>query len=158
MLRSQTIILPIIALLAVLVSGCGFIMRDELNQAALAGDLARCEYLLEKGVDVNATGMHAMKPIMSAAEGGDLETVKYLASKGADVNAHNNSGSALMWAIEADEPRIVEFLLMNGADPTWRNSLGRTALDLAMEKQAKGMIDLIEAALKKTSKAHKLSR
>ena len=131
-----------------------FILYDSIRWE----EKALYEAAKKKGVDVNATGMHAMKPIMSAAEGGDLETVKYLASKGADVNAHNNSGSALMWAIEADEPRIVEFLLMNGADPTWRNSLGRTALDLAMEKQAKGMIDLIEAALKKTSKAHKPSR
>jgi len=152
------IMLPITALVAVLVSGCAFIKHDELNQAALAGDQARCAELLGKGANVNGMGMHGMKPIMSAAEGGDFETVKYLISKGADVNAHNNSGSVLMWAIEADEPRIVRLLLMNGADSAWKSPLGQTALDFARDKQATESINLLETALRNASGAQKSSR
>ena len=150
----MSLIRSMITMAAVIVSACGFIKHDELNQAALAGDKARCEGLLKSGADVNGAGMHAMKPIMSAAKGGDFETVKYLVCNGADVNAHNSSGSALMWAIEANEPRIARFLLMNGADPRWVNSLGRTALDLAMEKQARELIDLLEEELKNASMTH----
>ena len=72
-----------------------------------------------------------MKPIMSAAKGGNLEVVKLLASKGADVNAHNQSGSALMWAVNSGNADVVKFLLMKGAEPGGTNCLGETALDFA---------------------------
>jgi len=80
---------------------------------------------------------------MSAARGGSLETVKYLVSKGADVNAHNDSGSALMWAVDSHNEQIVEFLLKNGADTTWTNSLGQTALDFAREKKATNLVGIL---------------
>src|SRR5467141_3974893 len=84
--------LPIVALFVsvfvlgaiALAFGCKFVRNDNLNQAALAGNILRCNTLLSKGVNVNGSGMHAMKPIMSAARGGHLETAKYLVSKGED--------------------------------------------------------------------------
>ena len=57
--------------------GCKFVRNDNLNQAALAGDIPGCNNLLSKGANVNGAGMHAMKPIMSAARGGHIETAKY---------------------------------------------------------------------------------
>jgi len=132
------------ALAGVLASGCRFLKNDELNQAALAGDQARCEALLIKGASVNGAGMHDMKPIMSAAKSGSLETVRFLVSKGGDVNAHNASGSALMWAVESGNEELLRFLLMKGADATWTNALGLTARDFAAEKNSSAMVRILE--------------
>lgn len=133
-----------IAGIALLAVACKFVRNDNLNQAALAGDRARCEVLLSKGAKVNGAGMHAMTPIMSAAKGGSLETVQYLVSSGADVNAHNDSGSALMWSVGSGNESIVRFLLMNGAKAGWTNALGRTALDFAREKKATNLVHVLE--------------
>jgi ankyrin repeat protein len=133
-----------LALAGVLDSGCHFIKSDELNQAALAGDRTRCEAILSKGANVNGAGMHDMKPIMSAARGGSLETVRFLASKGADVNAHNDSGSALMWAVGSGNEELLRFLLMRGADAGWTNALGRTAHDIAVEEGKTSLVSILE--------------
>ena len=93
--------------------------------------------------------MHAMKQIMSAAKGAHLETVEYLASRGADVNAHNDSGSALMWAVESGNEEIVQFLLVSGTNVRWTNALGETALDFARTKKANNMIRILETWPKK---------
>ena len=87
--------------------------------------------------------MHAMKPIMSAARGGHLETTKYLVSRGANVNAHNDSGSAFMWAVDAGNEDLVQFLLASGTDVLWSNSLGGTALDFAREKRCTNIIRIL---------------
>src|SRR5579871_2433366 len=97
--------------MAVLTAGCALVKNDDLNRAALAGDRARCEILLGRAANVNGAGMHDMKPIMSAAKGGSLETTRLLLSKGADVNAHNDSGSALMWAVDSGNEELLSFLV-----------------------------------------------
>ena len=142
--KQRPIVAVAFALMGMLGPGCSFIRNDDLNQAALAGDQARCEVLLSKGANVNGAGMHGMRPVMSAAEGGNLQTVRFLVAKGADVNAHNESGSALMWAVDADNAEMVRFLILNGAEPTWTNALGETALDFARTKQATDLIRLLE--------------
>ena len=131
--------------IVVVFDGCSFSKNDNLNQAALVGDRTRCESLLSNGAAVNGKGMHDMRPIMSAARGGHLETAMYLMSEGADVNAHNDSGSALMWAIDSGNEELVRFLLANGANARWTNALGRTAVDFAREKRASNMLQLLVA-------------
>ena len=125
-------------------AGCTFVKNDNLNQAARAGDRARCQALLRKGAHVNGVGINDMKPIMSGARGGNLETVRYLVSKGADVNAHNDSGSALMWAVDSGNEELVRYLLVSGADAGWTNALGNTVVDFARRKGATNMIPILE--------------
>ena len=134
-----------VVVLASLTTGCTFVGNDNLNQAALAGDRAHCEALLNNGADVNGVGMHGMKPLMSAARSGNLEAARYLVSKGADVNAHNDSGSALMWAVNSGNEELVRFLLVSGADPEWANALGSTVVDLARQRGATNMIPILQA-------------
>ena len=142
--------MAVIVLTVAFVSGCSFSKNDELNQAALAGDQVRCEALLRRGAKVNGAGMHAMKPIMMAAQGGHVDTVRYLVSQGADVNAHNDSGSALMWAVDAGTEELTLFLLTQGSNASWSNALGRTALDLAGEQGRTNLVSLIETWSKRT--------
>jgi ankyrin repeat protein len=152
-MRAKPIILAacILAVAAAVTFGFGrnFVRNDNLNQAALAGDIHQCDNLLSKGANVNGAGTHAMKPIMSAAKDAHLETVKYLVSRGADVNAHNDSGSALMWAVDSGNEEIVQFLLLSGTNVRWTNALGETALDFARTKKANNMIRILETWPKK---------
>ena len=134
--------------LAGIFAGCSFAKNDKLNQAALAGDRVRCEALLSKGANVNGTGMHGMKPIMSGAKGASIETVRYLVCNGADVNAHNDSGSALMWAIDSGNEELVRFLLDNGAEVSWTNALGQSAFDLASERKNTKLMVILKSGSK----------
>ena len=144
-MRNQRNLIAAAVALAGALAGCSFTKSDDLNQAALAGDRARCEALLSKGAKLNGAGMHDMKPIMSGAKGGSIETVRYLVSKGADVNAHNESGSALMWAVDSGNEELVRFLLVGGADLEWTNALGNTVVDFARQKGATNMIPILQA-------------
>ncbi|MEO5984304.1 MAG: ankyrin repeat domain-containing protein [Ferruginibacter sp.] len=128
--------------------GCRFIRNDELNQAAVAGNSKRTTELLSKGANVNGRGMHAMTPIMSAARGGHLKVVELLVAKGADVNSHNDSGSALMWAVDSGSEELVSYLLRSGVDAQWTNALGSSALDFAREQKKTNIVRLLEARRK----------
>ncbi len=123
-----------VAVVVAVFSVSRFIRNDDLNATARSGDLEACRDLVSKGADVNGKGMHAMAPIMSAAKGGHPSVVDYLISAGADVNSHNDSGSALMWAIDSQNEQVIRSLLSHGANPNWRNHMGETALDHAIAK------------------------
>ncbi len=121
-----------------------FVRTDDLNQAAKAGDVKRVAYLLSTGAAINGRGMHDMTPLMSACAGGDLATVQYLISVGADVNGHNNSGSALMWAIDSGNDNIVKLLLENGVNKSWKNVMGADALTFARDEGHSDIMTLLQ--------------
>lgn len=130
--------------IAVIPVGCRFARNDALNQAALAGNLDRANDLLRKGANVNGRGMHDMTPIMSAARGGHLKLVEHLVAQGADVNSHNDSGSALMWAVNSGNEDLVSFLLRSGANAKWTNASNTTALDFAREQRKTNIVHILE--------------
>lgn len=120
-----------------------FTTNDDLNAAARLGDLNGCKKLVSEGADPNGRGMHAMLPIMSAAGGGHLEVVEYLISVGADSNGHNESGSALMWAVDSQNEDVVRFLMRQGSNVNWLNHRGESALDQAIEKGGTNIIKIL---------------
>jgi ankyrin repeat protein len=62
-----------------------------------------------------------------------IEAVKLLLSKGANINQANNAGNTpLIGAAIRGEPTLVAFLLEHGANPTTRNGVGLTAMDVAI--------------------------
>lgn len=89
--------------------------------AALSGESAAVQFLLERGADVNAKTNGGTTALMCAAMHGDVELVRLLISHGADVNADRD--------VEADDPddtalklakfrghtRVVEILRQAGA-------------------------------------------
>lgn len=74
-----------------------------------------------------------------------------LIARGKDVlelNAQNHNGyTALHLAAQHGHSEIVQLLLEAGADPTTRNIVGRTTLDLANIYIRQPAIALLEAAL-----------
>lgn len=123
--------------------GYKFFRIDNLNQAALADDLVRCRELIQGGVNVNGSGMHAMTPLMSACKAGSLQVATYLVEHNADINGHNDSGSVLMWAIHSQNAKLVEYILSRRVNVSWKNSLGEDAMGHAKEVGNSEIIEMI---------------
>jgi tankyrase len=71
-------------------------------------------------------------PLHRAAIGHNIDTATALLSSGANVNAANRWGNTplhLAAVYERGKQPMVDLLLAHGADPTLRNSDGRTALE-----------------------------
>lgn len=106
-------------------------------------DIMDC--LIAGGADLNSSDA-----LHTAAEKGRYETVKFLIGKGANVNAvgfeyciggnkYDEAGTALHFAVDANNTEIAKLLLENGADVAIRDVKGRTAIERATEK---GMDDI----------------
>jgi ankyrin repeat protein len=123
-----------------------FSKNDELNVAALSGDLVSVKALLAKGAEVNGRGMHDMTPLMSAAKGGHTGVARFLLNKGADVNGHNDSGSVLMWAAAGGHVSTVRLLIQRKVDVNWRSAIGDTALKDAVESKQPVIVKILKQA------------
>lgn len=115
-------------------------LNSDLCSAAMKGDTAVVQALLDKGADVNAifNGPLGQTVLILAAEAGHNEIVKMLLAKGADVNMKTKYGStALMCAAESGQTEIVKILLDKGADVNAKD-VGGTALRSAAGGRAMG--------------------
>jgi len=125
-------------------SGCHFARVDNLNQAIAHGEIDSVRKAIDRGVDVNSRGMHAVTPLMKAAEAGRLDICELLVKSGADVNGHNESGSVLMWAVNSGSEEVVRFLLKSGAVKSWSNAVGQTAETIAQQRGFTNLILLVK--------------
>jgi uncharacterized protein len=110
---------------------------DALNQAgesplmiaALKGDLAGAQGLLERGAKVNQPGWSALH---YAASGPEPKVVRLLVERGAAIDAASpNDTTPLMMAAQYGSEESVDLLLARGADPARRNQKGLAAADFA---------------------------
>ena len=100
-----------------------------LMLAALKGDLALCQRLLERGAAVNRPGW---TPLHYAASGGEVKVVALLLERGAAIDAESpNQTTPLMMAARYGGEAGLDRLLASGADATRRNALGLRAVDFA---------------------------
>lgn len=100
--------------------------------------------LLEAGADINARGtLIGGTCLARAAQGNDPSAVQYLIDLGADVNVrmcdeNYNQSTALHWAaLFSQNPKIIEILLDNGADPNAPGLLGQMPLHEAVTSSRK---------------------
>ncbi|MFH1117872.1 MAG: ankyrin repeat domain-containing protein [Pseudomonadota bacterium] len=100
-----------------------------LHIAAMVGDKAEVQRLLDLGVDVNECDAFGQTPLLWAASMGHEEIVKFLLDKGAAVNARDHNGwTALLWAARNSRTTILRLLIDNGADVDAAGRDGWTAL------------------------------
>ena len=84
--------------------------------AGLGTDRATEEFSLDKGT-----------------EAGAIEAIKICLEQGLDVDAFNTNGDTALHRATAES--IIRFLVAAGADTSVRNKLGKTPLDVAMDRK-----------------------
>jgi ankyrin repeat protein len=122
-----------------------------LFDAALKGDLDGVRLLLAHGAHVNAMSNAGTQPIHDAALGDNAEVIRELALHGADINARTRADAQtpLYIAAAMGKMKAVEALVALGADPTAKDSQGRTPLDAA---DRAGLTDVV-AVLRRAAAA-----
>lgn len=118
---------------------------NALDNAVVEGDLNSVKLLISLNADVNI-GRKSKNdiPLIQACRAklsntprikNYEEIVKLLIEAGADLNYQAYGGrTALIKAAIRNQPRIVFLLLINGADTTLKDQLGKTFFDYAKEK------------------------
>jgi len=106
-----------------------------LHQAAVTGQAAMCELLLERGAHVGITDDDRNNPLHYAAACGSAASVKVLLRHGADVAAMQAQGlTPAHWASHKDHTEVLDILLKHGADINARTGEGATPLHLAANR------------------------
>ena len=105
---------------------------SELADAAMAGDAATVQKLLEQHADVNASQADGATALQWAVYRGDLATATALVKAGASVTQANRDGATpLSLACQNGSHDLVRLLLDAGADPNETLADGDTALMMA---------------------------
>ncbi len=100
--------------------------------------------LISHGADVNAKQQDDYTPIMEAAESDNTDFIKCLHKNNASLNEYEAKGNtALHLAILKGRYNAAKTLIELGADVSIKNSQGKTALDLAKDKNATELIPLL---------------
>ncbi|XP_019624634.1 PREDICTED: uncharacterized protein LOC109470229 [Branchiostoma belcheri] len=106
-----------------------------LHLAAHDGHHRTVSALLTAGADVNARDDTLRTSLHMAVQNGHHETVSALLAAGADMNAEDvGENTPLHDAATRGHPKCAEILLQYGADASLRNEVGRTAEDIATDK------------------------
>ena len=98
----------------------------ELIEAAIKGQTAEVQALLDARADVDTRGPYAVTPLIVAASEGHSQIVRLLLKAGADVDMKAQGGvTALLAAAGRGHTKSVRLLLEAGADMNARSLRGR---------------------------------
>jgi ankyrin repeat protein len=118
--------------------------ESPLMMAALKGDLAGAQLLLDHGAKLDQPGW---SPLHYAATGPEPKIVQLLLDRGATIDAPSPNGSTpLMMASQYGSEDSVRLLLQRGADVRRRNQLDLTAVDFARRSGRAPLVKLLENA------------
>lgn len=120
--------------------------ESSLMLAALKGELALCQTIINRGGDVNKPGW---APLHYAATGENVEVVRLLLDENAYIDAASPNGTTpLMMAARYGTDASVKLLIEAGADPMLKNDFGLTALDFAHKANRTTPAEMIAAAMR----------
>ena len=121
--------------------------RTALSLAARHGHEAIASLLLEHGAEVEAINNAGETALHEATFGDHLTVIEVLVVQGhANVDAQDSSGhTPLMMAADLGRDWAVRLLVQKGADVKLKDELGRTALDLAMRRRNKAVVQYLES-------------
>lgn len=116
--------------------------ESALMMAALKGDLASAQGLLDRGAKVNQPGWSALH---YAAAGPEPRLVQLLIERGGDLDAASPNGTTpLMMAAQYGSEDGVRLLLDRGADAGRRNERGMRAVDFAKLAGREALVKRLE--------------
>ncbi|QNG17771.1 ankyrin repeat domain-containing protein [Rhodococcus triatomae] len=110
--------------------------RIPLHYAAGENNVDEVRVQLASGADVDAKDEENVTPLHFAAQHGALAAASTLLEAGADVNALNRHGNTPLWTAllaprgNPAHPLLLALLIERGADPTIKNTSGRSVVDM----------------------------
>ncbi|HQT26431.1 MAG TPA: ankyrin repeat domain-containing protein [Burkholderiales bacterium] len=124
-------------------------MSEQLFEAARSGDVSKVKSLLDSGVGVDIPDERGWTALFVACHNPEVdrgfpEVVSALIAAGADIERPIGYGMRpLMIAAGYGEAAVVEVLLKAGAQVRAKNEGGRTALQMATDKNYIDVINLL---------------
>jgi quinoprotein dehydrogenase-associated probable ABC transporter substrate-binding protein len=120
--------------------------NDELDDAIVANDIDRVQYLLAHRAEVNSYDGDGFTPLISAIRFGFVPVASFLVDHRGDANlADRNGWTPLMWAAWGDNPALITLLLKHGAKIDATDQDGLTPLAIAAQnakvKAARAMVE-----------------
>jgi len=121
--------------------------ENAMMLAALNGDTALVQHLIDKDAEVNKKGW---TPLHYAASAGKNDIVSLLLDHSAYIDAGSPNGTTpLMMAARGGHITTVKLLLDEGADMTIKNQIGLTAIDFAKRYNQNDIAEGLSARLAK---------
>ena len=122
-----------------------------LMLTAFNGHDAAVRLLVERGADVHMTDGDGRTALMYAATTPYDSTVRFLLEKGAKVDSREKTEqwTALMFAAGEGHVAVVRTLLKHGADPLLIDGDGDRAIDFAMQRGHRKVVQILTEAMKK---------
>jgi rhodanese-related sulfurtransferase len=103
-----------------------------LMRAALMGDDALVEELIDLGVNIHLLNLDRNNALWLACVSGNASIVQRLIDAGIDIDNQNATGATtLMYTASSGKPDMTKILLDNGADPLIATDDGYLAVDLS---------------------------
>uniref|UniRef100_A0A0G4G865 Uncharacterized protein n=1 Tax=Chromera velia CCMP2878 TaxID=1169474 RepID=A0A0G4G865_9ALVE len=138
-------------------------LRKHLTQGSVAPFLMACKSglapasllkrMVNKGADLSAEDENGMNGLMICCKRGHLEAAVQMINQGVDVNrkSKQTGQTALHCAVacmELDQRKpLVKLLIEHGANPLRSDFNGRSALDVARERQLYGEVQYLEGVI-----------
>lgn len=121
--------------------------NHELQDAIVANDMTRVDYLLGHGADANNVGNDGYPALTNATRFGFDNIARDLIGHKADVNQKDLDGwTPMMYAAWDDDPAMVKVLANHGAELDTKDSKGMTPLAIAAQNgKSKAEAALIKA-------------
>jgi ankyrin repeat protein len=120
--------------------------RTPLMAAAENGHNDVVRLLIERGADLNLQDSLGTTALILSATRGHNSVAEMLVREGANVDLQGPIGSALLYAVDRNRPRLAKWLILNGADLDLQNRLGETAL---MRASGRGYAPIVSLLMEK---------
>ncbi|KAK6591799.1 HET domain protein [Botrytis cinerea] len=122
-------------------------MVAQFYNASKYGEKKKIQSLLKRGVEPDLPNPRKVTPLWIATRNGHIEVVRLLLeTKSVNVNVRSVEGrSPIFWAAVCGYEEIVKLLLSAGADPTFVDTDGDTALLISKRYGHRKIVDMLSA-------------